>query len=247
MLKNLATDKFYIGSAVHIKDRWRMHVKDLNRGSHSNAKLQRAWIKYGFLSFIFKVLEYCEKENLLKREQYYLDLYKAVDFGYNLQPTAGSGLGRLHTEEEKRLISLRRKGHPTSDATRLFLSLLNKGRVISDEARKKMSIAAKGKKKSDETRRKMSASKMGHPVSDETRKKLSKPQSEESKENKRKPHSEEVRTRMSLYPRRNLSKETVEKMSFAKKNMSDDTKLKMSLAKKQWWIEKRKKEKESIL
>jgi group I intron endonuclease len=43
-----------------------------------------------------EILEYCDSEDLIKREQYYLDLLEPK---YNLLTKAGSTLGYKHTEE----------------------------------------------------------------------------------------------------------------------------------------------------
>ena len=49
-------------------------------------------MKYGYFNFNLEILEYCNKELLLEREQYYLDLYKPE---YNICKIAGSSKGRI--------------------------------------------------------------------------------------------------------------------------------------------------------
>ena len=49
------TGKYYIGSAVWIRKRWRNHREDLRKGKHHNLYLQRAWNKYGEDNFDFIV------------------------------------------------------------------------------------------------------------------------------------------------------------------------------------------------
>jgi group I intron endonuclease len=41
---------------------------------HANPHLQNAYNKYGSLSFQISIIEECDQDNLLKREQYYIDL-----------------------------------------------------------------------------------------------------------------------------------------------------------------------------
>ena len=53
---------------------------------------------------------------------------------------------RLHTEEEKRRISLALTGRPVSKETRLKISKSHKGKTLSQETRKKISDAKKGQK-----------------------------------------------------------------------------------------------------
>lgn len=43
-------------------------------------------------------MEYCTKENVLEREQYYIDILKPV---YNIVEKAGSTLGYKHTDASK--------------------------------------------------------------------------------------------------------------------------------------------------
>jgi group I intron endonuclease len=64
--------------------------------------ISRALKKYGHENFSIEILEYCSVENLLKREQYYIDLSKPE---YNILQKAGSSLGYKHTEETKAKMS----------------------------------------------------------------------------------------------------------------------------------------------
>lgn len=100
---NTLNGKFYIGSAVNFKMRFRVHKNELNRNCHTNRHLQFAWNKYGSGIFKFEIIEYCEKEKLLEHEQYWIDLTNCCDdkIGYNLSPVAGSQLGFKHSEETK--------------------------------------------------------------------------------------------------------------------------------------------------
>lgn len=52
-------------------------------------------MKYGYSNFILEILEYCDKFDLLNREQYYMNLLKPE---YNVLLTAGSNLGFKHSE-----------------------------------------------------------------------------------------------------------------------------------------------------
>jgi hypothetical protein len=58
--------------------------------------MERALLKYGFSNFSLEILEYCNYEDLLKKEQYYLDILKPE---YNIVEIAGSTLGYKHSEE----------------------------------------------------------------------------------------------------------------------------------------------------
>jgi len=53
-------------------------------------------VKYGYSNFRLKILEYCAPEDVLAREQYYIDLIKPE---YNILSLAGSSLGYKHSAE----------------------------------------------------------------------------------------------------------------------------------------------------
>ena len=101
-ITNTVTRKFYIGSAVNIKKRFWLHRYQLSANTHRNRHLQNSWNKHGEDSFTFEVLEYCEKERLIEREQFYIDNEKPA---YNISPTAGNSLGVKLTDETKRKMS----------------------------------------------------------------------------------------------------------------------------------------------
>ncbi len=68
--------RVYVGSSVQIYVRWAEHRRRLRRGDHHSRRMQGAWDKYGEESFRFSVLEECPKDQLEKREQFYLDSLK---------------------------------------------------------------------------------------------------------------------------------------------------------------------------
>lgn len=127
--KIILNNKDYIGSAKDIKDRIRRHLEDLNKNKHGNKKLQHEFNKYGIELFDYVVLEEVCIADLIKKEQQYLDNYKPY---YNICTTAGSSLGRRHSEETIKHFSETRKGKQPS-----------LGRKLSDESKNKMSIKAK--------------------------------------------------------------------------------------------------------
>lgn len=95
---NIITGDIYIGSSINLKERQRRHSKDLRRNQHHAVYLQRAVNKYGISNFKFIIIEYCEQEQLLIREQHYLDTLLPV---YNTAKIAGSVLGVKQSEEAK--------------------------------------------------------------------------------------------------------------------------------------------------
>ena len=93
---NVINNKIYIGSASNIENRFATHKNSLRNNKHHSIYLQRSWNKYGDLNFNFEIIEYCEKLELLNREQYYLD---TLNPEYNICKIAGSCLGVKGTPE----------------------------------------------------------------------------------------------------------------------------------------------------
>jgi NUMOD1 domain len=70
----------------------------LNRGSSA---IYNAIIKYGHSNFSLDILEYCKPNELISREQYYID---TLNPEYNILKTAGSRLGKKLSYETKKNI-----------------------------------------------------------------------------------------------------------------------------------------------
>lgn len=97
--------------------------------------IHRALLKYGYSNFTLEILEYCDPENIIAREQFYLDLFKP---DYNTLKKAGSSLGYTHSEEAKVKISKAGIGN----TNRL-------GKTHTEETLARLSEGRKGKAKPD--------------------------------------------------------------------------------------------------
>jgi group I intron endonuclease len=123
--------------------------KELNKGSSA---IYNALLKYGYSNFSLEILEYCNKIELIKREQYHMDLLKPE---YNILKKAGSNIGFKHSEATKAKIKTK-------------LCLINGGinhsfygKNHSYETRKKIGESLKSKKVGLETKLKMSSRSRG--------------------------------------------------------------------------------------
>jgi len=99
---NTINGKMYIGSSIHINDRWKEHKRDLKNNKHHSKHLQRSFNKYGEDNFEFEIIEECEENETLIKEQHYLDLYKTYDKnkGYNIAINSlAPMMGRKHSKE----------------------------------------------------------------------------------------------------------------------------------------------------
>ena len=83
-LTNTKTNMSYIGQAVNVGDRWKQHIKCGLGIDAPNSQLYRIMKKDGVENFKFELLEECKKEDLNRKEKYWIKFYKADDFGYNM-------------------------------------------------------------------------------------------------------------------------------------------------------------------
>lgn len=139
-IKNTVNGKIYIGSSQDLLKRKRGHFNALYNGKHCNNFLQNAYNKYGKEFFLFTVLEECEIDILIEREQIYLDRlqsYKQSN-GYNIRSIAESNRGWSPSEETRRRMGKAQKGNKNGLGNKNWL-----GKKHSDETKKKMSRSNK--------------------------------------------------------------------------------------------------------
>jgi group I intron endonuclease len=103
ILKN--DGRSYVGSAVDIIDRWKAHI---NNAKNKNLKIKqvisKAIKKYGSENFDWNILELCEVDQLIDREQYWLDTIRPFadeNNGFNIRKIADSNFGIKRTLESK--------------------------------------------------------------------------------------------------------------------------------------------------
>lgn len=210
-ISNTINGRIYIGSAIDFNIRKRGHKSQLLNNKHHSKILQNFVNKYGFDRLIFEVVEYVDcKENLLNREQYFLDTLKPF---FNIYKIAGSRLGKKHTEATKQKVSLSKKN--PSQELRDRLSLASKGKKMTEQIKQKLRDINLGKKMSEDSKLKMSLIAKGNKHSLGTR------------------CSDEKKLKISIANKgRKKSDETIAKLRISKKNISDETRKKMSIAKK---------------
>lgn len=66
-------DKKYVGSTTNIYARLTTHRSHLEKGIHSNEYFQRAFNKSSILNLYYEILEYCNKEDKLIKEKYWIE------------------------------------------------------------------------------------------------------------------------------------------------------------------------------
>jgi len=136
MWRNLINNKRYIGSAINLSDRVKFYfTKSYMKAALKNSRshIYSALLKNGYSNFSLTILEYCDKEKCIEREDYYLS---CLPHEYNILEKAGSWLGHKHSDDTKTKISDALKGEKNP----MF------GKTLSNETKQILSEANKGKK-----------------------------------------------------------------------------------------------------
>lgn len=177
---NLTNAKFYVGSTIRVKERFRTHRRKLRAGKHHCPHLQQSWNKHGEDAFVFRVIATVDDPAELHAvEQVFLDEHHGSEQCYNYARYTDNSsrgvtrspehraaiseslrahyvenvhpaLGRTHSEESKALMSANRAGKAVAAATKEKLRQANLGRRASEETRAKLSAIRKGKERTAE-------------------------------------------------------------------------------------------------
>jgi group I intron endonuclease len=175
MLTNKLTGDIYVGQSSDISNRFKNYFNLSYLKSKNGFRISRALIKYGYSNFSLIILEYCNKSDLLEREQYYFD---KLEPQYNILKIAGSSEGFNHSEETKAKISKALKGIYIGEKSALF------GRLHREETKQLMSLKKAGENNplygkfhsprgKEETKNLMKQKALGRKHSDETKLKMS--------------------------------------------------------------------------
>jgi len=108
MWKNLTNGKCYVGSSVDLRHRFSKYFNVNHLLYANNMYICRALLKHGYAKFSLDILEYCEAQKCLKREDYYL---KLLNPEYNTSQNASAPMfGLTHSEEVRKKMSIDRTG-----------------------------------------------------------------------------------------------------------------------------------------
>ena len=103
------TGGIYIGSSSNLYKRYKEHRNTIFNKKHWNYKIKKI-IHFFKDDLYFIIWELCSKENLIKREQAYIDLVKHKSILLNIRLKADSCLGVKRSDETKKRISKSKKG-----------------------------------------------------------------------------------------------------------------------------------------
>lgn len=169
-ITNTNNRRVYIGQSANISRRFSRHRWELKHNRHTDARLQADWNLYGSSVFTFDVIEECAESELLIREAYWIKFYGGINGGlvYNMLSCEDGHIpatidkihntlveryqhndhptkGRIVSEEERLRMSISRKGHKHSEATKEKIRQGNIGKHLSEETKDKIRQARLGK------------------------------------------------------------------------------------------------------
>ena len=140
-------ERYYVGQAWDIRERWMQHLRALRAGRHDNIRLQRCFAKYGEAAFRFEQIVACDKAHLTANEQSIVDIYY-TQFGDRrllnvMRQCVQSHLGVKRSAETRERMSLAQKGRPRRPEVIAKMAITMKGRKVSEEAKAKISASHK--------------------------------------------------------------------------------------------------------
>ncbi len=94
IISKIHEDKFYIGSSINCRTRFKRHKIDLLQNRHANAKLQNHVNKYGIDDLIFIQISVSSRASLLRDEQVLIDSLHPF---FNICPSATSRAGTVQS------------------------------------------------------------------------------------------------------------------------------------------------------
>jgi group I intron endonuclease len=164
VIKNTVNDRVYVGSSNNLYKRFNAHKNCLLKENHPNKALTNFCLVYGINKLYVDVIEFCETENLIERENYYIVKYSGYGHGFNCCPKAESSFKDVKVSDETKLkLSVARKkyilenqieNNKRLDKGRVILKKMfsdgllqgnNKGKIASEETRLKQRLAKLGK------------------------------------------------------------------------------------------------------
>lgn len=144
------TNKIYIGSTSDFIKRIK-HYRNLD--CKAQRKLCSSFLKYGFNNHKIEIIEYCEFDELLKKERYYGELYNSIGInGLNLALPNYNDIKVLYSAE-----TLKRKSECELGEKNHFF-----GKNHTEETKQKLRNIQLGRKHTIEHRKKVSQNSARH-------------------------------------------------------------------------------------
>lgn len=131
------TGKIYVGQSTNIIPRIRLYK---NLHCKGQRKIYLSLKKYGWENHVFEILEECDVDNLIERENYWKDYYNCVENGLNCGKDGKFGYDSEETKKIKRQAKMGNQyalGHSKSISAKQKISKKMKNHPsLSKESRK---------------------------------------------------------------------------------------------------------------
>lgn len=153
LLRFEGVDGFYIGSAMHMKQRWNKHMRLLRKRQHANPMLQAAWDKAGEgAAQVFVLEDVGEAAMLAEREQHYID---TMNPPMNILLKAKSWLGMHHSQESREKIGRAHRGKkmPRESVERMREKLRGNRNAAGGRGKKRGPASAQARRNMSEGQR----------------------------------------------------------------------------------------------
>lgn len=130
----IPSGKRYIGQSSNLKDRKRKFLLFDRVYTKEKSKIENARRYYNNCEYWdYAIIEYCTKDDLNKKEIYYIEKYNTFKLGYN-SSIGGEGS----------------RGYKLSESQKEKIRLIHIGKKLSEEHKRKLSEIGKGRKQNIE-------------------------------------------------------------------------------------------------
>ena len=83
-ITNINTGKCYVGKSTNVKKRLQDHFKSsVGISSIADQAVHHAILQEGLWNWTIEIITYCDKDKLNELEKYYIEFFKAQEYGYN--------------------------------------------------------------------------------------------------------------------------------------------------------------------
>ena len=83
-ITNIETGKCYVGKSTNVKKRLQDHFKSsVGISSIADQAVHHAILQEGLWNWAIEIITYCDKDKLNELEKYYIEFFKAQEYGYN--------------------------------------------------------------------------------------------------------------------------------------------------------------------
>lgn len=139
---NLLTGDSYVGSSTNLSRRLKQYYNYSFISSPARGKsvIYLSILRNGYSNFSLTILEYCEINDCINREQFYIDLIKPT---MNILQVAGNSYGYKHTEDSLEKMSIIKKNTYLGPGNNFY------GKLHTSENKKLLSELAKARPKSN--------------------------------------------------------------------------------------------------